>query len=121
MPPFWCEGAEPNTQLHVSPWKRLSPLVSQWSLVQQMLLFQFANFQMLRVCFRFEQRSYVVDSLQENSAVNAYVTTVRATDADVGDNGHVTYAVDQTKGNASALFDVEPESGRVIVKQVRMR
>ena len=59
-----------------------------------------------------------METLQENSAVNAYVTTVEAADADDDVNGDIVYSIDPTRGNASSLFDVDPVSGRVSVKQV---
>ena len=51
--------------------------------------------------------------------MNAYVITVRATDADDGVNANILYSIDAAAGNASSLFDVDPQSGRVIVKQVK--
>ena len=59
-----------------------------------------------------------MDSLQENSAVSAYVTTVEASDSDDDINANIEYSVDPTMGNASSLFDVDPTSGRVFIAQV---
>ena len=70
------------------------------------------------VSCRFDRSSYTVDSLQENSAVSAYVTTVEASDSDDDINANIEYSVDPTMGNASSLFDVDPTSGRVFVAQV---
>ncbi len=61
-----------------------------------------------------------MDSLQENSAVGAQVITVRAQDYDAGNNGLIRYSVKQNAGNASSLFDVDPSTGNVFVKQVQL-
>ncbi len=59
------------------------------------------------------------DTVQENSPINAHVVTVSATDADADENGRVLYSIDASAGNASALFGVEPDTGRIVVKQVQ--
>ena len=64
----------------------------------------------------FEKPIYVGD-IQENARVNQRVVTVRATDRDEGENAIITYSIDETQGNATGLFDVNPTSGEVYVSR----
>ena len=62
----------------------------------------------------FQQPSYE-KLLVENVPVGISVVTIRATDADEGSNGAVTYSIVNDSGDAS-LFDVNSTSGLIITK-----
>ncbi|XP_044220349.1 protocadherin gamma-A4-like isoform X15 [Thunnus albacares] len=54
-------------------------------------------------------------SIKENAAVGTVVMTVTATDADHGSNGLITYSISSTLDNARRLFEVNKESGDIIL------
>ncbi|NXD88851.1 PCDG7 protein, partial [Halcyon senegalensis] len=51
--------------------------------------------------------------LPENNAAGALVLTVRATDADAGSNGRVSYSLGNVPDDIRTLFSVDSESGEV--------
>ncbi|XP_063058934.1 protocadherin gamma-A12-like [Engraulis encrasicolus] len=54
-------------------------------------------------------------SVAENSAIGTLVTTVRATDADEGENAHIHYYFEHAAANAVALFAIDVQSGQITV------
>ncbi|XP_066572823.1 protocadherin gamma-A11 isoform X11 [Amia ocellicauda] len=60
----------------------------------------------------FTQRIYKA-SVVENAIKGTLVTTVSASDADKGTNGHVTYTVSHSTDSAGNVFDVDPLTGEV--------
>uniref|UniRef100_A0AAR2LP10 Cadherin domain-containing protein n=1 Tax=Pygocentrus nattereri TaxID=42514 RepID=A0AAR2LP10_PYGNA len=62
----------------------------------------------------FSQTVYKV-SLREDSPVGTTVTTVSATDADEGANGQVTYQFGRLSGDVLKLFNLESQTGRLIL------
>ena len=50
---------------------------------------------------------------RESLAIGSPVSNVRATDADAGDNGRVTYSL---KSSSSAVFRVDPDTGVVSLR-----
>ncbi|NWT76970.1 PCDGA protein, partial [Prunella himalayana] len=51
--------------------------------------------------------------LAENNAAGALVLTVRATDADAGSNGRVSYSFSSVPDAVRALFSIDSESGEI--------
>ena len=62
----------------------------------------------------FEQPLYKAE-VRENEKLQSIIAIVRATDLDEGVNAEIVYSIDFAAGNATDMFDVEPESGRVFV------
>jgi len=53
----------------------------------------------------------------ENTPEKTTVAHVHATDADAGENGHVTYRwADETANQYGSLFDIDAETGDVALK-----
>ena len=65
----------------------------------------------------FEQTFYAGTDITENTKVGSRVATVKAIDADIGDNGVIVYSLDFAAGNSSDLFGVRTgvDSGRLYV------
>ena len=65
----------------------------------------------------FEQDEYDVD-VPEDAPIGTTIARVHATDADVGENGHVRYAFSsRTAATYSNLFAIDPETGNVVLLQ----
>ncbi|XP_066572824.1 protocadherin gamma-A11 isoform X12 [Amia ocellicauda] len=62
----------------------------------------------------FTQRIYKA-SVVENTIKGTLVTTVSASDADTGTNGHVTYSVSRSADAVSEIFDINATTGEVKV------
>ncbi|MBN3308520.1 FAT4 protein, partial [Amia calva] len=65
----------------------------------------------------FTQRIYKA-SVVENAIKGTLVTTVSASDADKGTNGHVTYTVSHSTDSAGNVFDVDPLTGEVKLTEI---
>ena len=63
------------------------------------------------VCSQTEYKSNV----KENSGKGTVLTTVSASDADEGPHGHITYSISNAPKGALDLFDIEKESGVVML------
>ncbi|XP_072295789.1 protocadherin gamma-A11-like isoform X30 [Eucyclogobius newberryi] len=55
-------------------------------------------------------------SIKENAPLGTVVMTVTATDADQGANGKITYSVSSMPDNARGIFEINPESGEIVLK-----
>uniref|UniRef100_A0A8C4SG84 Protocadherin 1 gamma 13 n=1 Tax=Erpetoichthys calabaricus TaxID=27687 RepID=A0A8C4SG84_ERPCA len=62
----------------------------------------------------FSERVYRA-SVQENALKGTQVTTVHASDTDVGVNGEVTYSITHVTGSSGDLFHLDSQTGKIIV------
>uniref|UniRef100_W5MZS7 Cadherin domain-containing protein n=1 Tax=Lepisosteus oculatus TaxID=7918 RepID=W5MZS7_LEPOC len=60
----------------------------------------------------FNQSVYKATVL-ENASKNTFITTINASDADTGSNGHVTYSFSDLEGNVRDIFNLDENTGAI--------
>uniref|UniRef100_A0A3B4YQD8 Cadherin domain-containing protein n=1 Tax=Seriola lalandi dorsalis TaxID=1841481 RepID=A0A3B4YQD8_SERLL len=62
----------------------------------------------------FNQSVYKATVL-ENAAKGTYITTVNATDADIGSNGLIYYSISKMQGNIGSIFEINKTTGVIFL------
>uniref|UniRef100_A0A665UJJ2 Cadherin domain-containing protein n=1 Tax=Echeneis naucrates TaxID=173247 RepID=A0A665UJJ2_ECHNA len=56
-------------------------------------------------------------SVVENASKGTYITTVNATDADIGSNGLIHYSISKMQGNIDSIFEINQTTGVIFLSQ----